>query len=93
LYDANEEAKVEFAKEGEPVYLGKFPEELFVAMDYMVLSPGISIFTDYVEKAKQKGIKVIGEIELAYLISKGRIAAITGTNGKTTNNSTDRKDS
>lgn len=53
--------------------------------DIIVISPGISIYSDFVQKAHSLGIPVIGEIELAYQICKHiPILAITGTNGKTT---------
>lgn len=60
------------------------PVNLIDGMDYVILSPGISINQDFAKKAKQNGTKVIGEIELGYLLSKAPIICITGTNGKTT---------
>lgn len=50
----------------------------------MVISPGIPVDSEFVLKVKERGIPVWSEIELAYYFNKGRIAAITGTNGKTT---------
>lgn len=52
--------------------------------DIIVLSPGISIYSADVEYAKKIGKSVISEVEVAYLINKGKLLAITGTNGKTT---------
>lgn len=49
-----------------------------------VLSPGIPLNSEFIEVLDRAKIPVIGELELAYQASKGRIAAITGTNGKTT---------
>ncbi len=49
-----------------------------------VLSPGIPLNSDFITVLDRAKIPVIGELELAYQASKGRIAAITGTNGKTT---------
>ena len=37
-----------------------------------------------IAEAKGKGIPVIGELELAYILCKGKFIGITGTNGKTT---------
>ncbi|MFH1784270.1 MAG: UDP-N-acetylmuramoyl-L-alanine--D-glutamate ligase [bacterium] len=50
----------------------------------LVISPGIASNIDIVNKASQKGIPVVGEIELACGFIKAPIVAITGTNGKTT---------
>jgi UDP-N-acetylmuramoylalanine--D-glutamate ligase len=50
----------------------------------IIKSPGISETTPVVMKAKEKGIEVIDEIEFAFRFIKGRVVAITGTNGKTT---------
>ena len=49
-----------------------------------VLSPGIPLNADFITVLDRAKIPVIGELELAYQASKGRVAAITGTNGKTT---------
>lgn len=49
-----------------------------------VVSPGIPLNSDFITLLDRSRIPVIGELELAYQASKGRIAAITGTNGKTT---------
>jgi len=53
-------------------------------IDVLVLSPGISVNHPLVKMAEEDGVKVIGELEIAYELSKGRVIAITGTNGKTT---------
>ena len=55
--------------------------------DLMVVSPGVPLTSDVIVKAKEKNIKLISEIELAYNFCKGKIIAITGTNGKTTTTS------
>ncbi len=49
-----------------------------------VLSPGIPLNSPFITLLDRARIPVIGELELAYQASKGKIAAITGTNGKTT---------
>lgn len=49
-----------------------------------VISPGIPLDADFIKELDESHIPIIGELELAYQASKGRIAAITGTNGKTT---------
>ena len=52
--------------------------------DLVVISPSIAQDHALVEYAKRYSIPVIGEIELGYRFCKGKIVAITGTNGKTT---------
>jgi UDP-N-acetylmuramoylalanine--D-glutamate ligase len=51
---------------------------------FMVTSPGVPSDAPVLSVAKEKGIKVISEIEFAYYFCKGKVASITGTNGKTT---------
>jgi len=60
-------------------YFGKMPapEDRF---DMLVMSPGVPADSEFVKNANE----VIGEIELAYRLSKGKFVAVTGTNGKTT---------
>lgn len=50
----------------------------------IVVSPGVPLELSFFSEAHAKGISVIGEIELAYELSKGTYVGITGTNGKTT---------
>jgi len=57
--------------------------ETFMAADLIVPSPGASALNE-LEAAKNAGIPVISEIELAYRFLKGNIVGITGTNGKST---------
>ncbi len=57
------------------------PVEQFACL---VLSPGVPPSLPFIVAARQKGIEVIGEVELARRYSKGRFIGITGTNGKTT---------
>ena len=66
------------------IELGDIPEDCRQYLDYLILSPGVPRDLPFVVLMEKKGTKVIGEIELAYLYSKGRITGITGTNGKTT---------
>ena len=90
LYDGNEALEREdilknFTDGGNiTVALGELTDELLEKADLFVISPGISLEAPFVEKVKEKGIPIWGEIELAYYFCKGKIAAITGTNGKTT---------
>ncbi|MFH0998942.1 MAG: UDP-N-acetylmuramoyl-L-alanine--D-glutamate ligase [Pseudomonadota bacterium] len=67
--------------------LGRHCRESFESSDLIVLSPGVPHTHDFLMGARQKGIPVIGEIELAYRFIRDPIIAITGTNGKTTTTS------
>ena len=64
--------------------LGCEPDEIVQNYDLIVISPGISIYKPFVQKAYQLNIPVWGEAELAYRCCPCPITAITGTNGKTT---------
>lgn len=64
--------------------LGEFREEWADQYDMLILSPGISIHHPMPQAFYDRKKPVWGEIELASWFAKGRIAAITGTNGKTT---------
>ncbi len=61
-------------------------KELAVDCHYTVcvLSPGVPTDGQVAGMVRNAGVAVIGEIELAYLFERGRVLAITGTNGKTT---------
>ncbi len=90
LYDGNDKldrevlkAKLSADSKAE-IVLGAFPEELLERLDMMVISPGVPTDLPIVNKMRDKGITIIGEIELAYALGKGEVLAITGTNGKTT---------
>lgn len=67
-------------------YSGELPESTMDAekIEIAVLSPGVPTDIPMVNLIREKGIRIIGEIELGYLAEKGRVVAITGTNGKTT---------
>ena len=58
--------------------------DLLEGQDCLVISPGIPDTAPFVVKAKEKGIYVIGELELAAQLSHGVLTAVSGTNGKTT---------
>ncbi|HOP63767.1 MAG TPA: UDP-N-acetylmuramoyl-L-alanine--D-glutamate ligase [Spirochaetota bacterium] len=60
------------------------PEILDAGFELVVLSPGVPAVIPLLVEAKKRGIPVIAEIELAYRYMKGRIIAITGTDGKST---------
>lgn len=59
-------------------------ESLLQSVDYIVVSPGITIELPIITAARSMGITVMSEIEVAFSICQAPIIAITGTNGKTT---------
>lgn len=90
LYDGNQEVDKEAVlhktKGDYPVsiYTGELPGQVLDSLDLAVLSPGVPTDLPLVKEFYQRGIKVWGEVELAYQMGKGKVLAITGTNGKTT---------
>jgi UDP-N-acetylmuramoylalanine--D-glutamate ligase len=66
------------------VTLGKHNPELFNEAELIVLSPGVPHTAKHFNEARERGIPVLGEIELAYRFISEPIIAVTGTNGKTT---------
>ncbi|MES0336815.1 MAG: UDP-N-acetylmuramoyl-L-alanine--D-glutamate ligase [Candidatus Magnetobacterium sp. LHC-1] len=73
------------------IKLGQFNDDILNKADLVVISPGVSMQHQSIQRIRQNGIKVIGELELAYQVveefhkicSLGFLA-ITGTNGKST---------
>lgn len=66
------------------IYAGGLPEEVQKSLDLAVLSPGVPTDLPLVKSFYEQGLPVWGEVELAFRTGKGRVLAITGTNGKTT---------
>lgn len=93
LFDANEKLKeqevLERLKhpEGVELFLGTLPKETAEQVSLVVLSPGVPTDTEFAEGFRERGIRIWGEIELAYVLGAGRVIGITGTNGKTTTTS------
>lgn len=72
---------------GVTLIFGEHPDDILDnTFDYLVKNPGVPIDHKYVLKARELGIEVINELEMAYrlLPDDVKIIAITGTNGKTT---------
>jgi UDP-N-acetylmuramoylalanine--D-glutamate ligase len=66
------------------IELGGHKTETFETANLVVLSPGVPPEQPLVQAARNRGIPVIAEIELAWRWLKGRVIAITGTKGKST---------
>lgn len=63
--------------------LGTHPDDV-ADYDLIVLSPGVPTDLPFIAAAREIGVEIIGELELAYRCGQGIFVAITGTNGKTT---------
>lgn len=97
IYDGNDKTDVSAIKASlseklgnetkAKLYIGEFPKEITNGVELAVLSPGVPVDADFVLYMKEQGIHIWGEVELAYNFGKGRVIAITGTNGKTTTTS------
>ena len=66
---------------------GDPPSWLLDQIELVVVSPGVPSNIIPIRYAERAGAEVIGEVELAARYLKGRIVAITGSNGKTTTTS------
>ena len=66
------------------VETGEHGERTFREQDLIVVSPGVPVDIPQLVRVRGRGITVIGEVELAARFLKGRIVAVTGSNGKTT---------
>ena len=93
LNDGKEESKMdsvqvqELRDLGVQLVFGSHPDDLLdSSFDYLIKNPGVPIDHKYVLKARELGIEVINEVEMAYrLLPKSvELIGITGTNGKTT---------
>lgn len=90
LYDGNEKLSAEDLKakfdEGAKVtvILGELKKLDLTGVELCIISPGISLEAPFVAVIDEAKIPIWSEIELAYHCTKGKLAAITGTNGKTT---------
>ena len=60
---------------------------VFEGVDWIVLSPDVPADLAPLAEARKRGVRVIGEVELAAPFLKGRTIGITGSNGKTTTTS------
>jgi UDP-N-acetylmuramoylalanine--D-glutamate ligase len=81
------QAALDLKTEGVGLIEGDPPSWLLDQIDLLIVSPGVPTKAIPIRYAERRGVEVIGEIELASRFLRGRIVAITGTNGKTTTTS------
>ena len=77
-------AAAKLTSAGITLELGGHRRESFLDTDLIVPSPGVPFDQPDLAAARKKGVAVWGEIELAWRFLRGRLVAITGSNGKTT---------
>ncbi len=93
LYDGNDKLTKEDILKKIPegchaeICIGTIEESILHKLDMAVVSPGVPVDSPLLNMLRDRGILIIGEIELGYQLAKGRIIGITGTNGKTTTTS------
>ncbi len=90
LYDGNADLDTEKVREnlGEakdfPIVTGELPCDVLSQIHTCVISPGIALDSPLARQLENAGIPIWSEIELAWRHGQGKVAAVTGTNGKTT---------
>ncbi|HKQ59744.1 MAG TPA: UDP-N-acetylmuramoyl-L-alanine--D-glutamate ligase, partial [Candidatus Polarisedimenticolaceae bacterium] len=69
---------------GAELHAGGHPAELAHAAELVVVSPGVPADVEPLLEAQHRGLPVWGEVELAARFCRGRVVAVTGSNGKST---------
>lgn len=87
IYDQDQSLLKDYVGKFDCNIVSKIDEYSIKIMDYLIISPGVSIFSEPAKLAKLFGVKVLSELELGSYFAKGKIIGITGTNGKTTTSS------
>ena len=81
------EAAAKLRAAGCTLEMGGHREETFLSQNLIIPSPGVPANLPYLEAARATRIPVWSEIELAWRFLRGKLIAITGSNGKTTTTS------
>jgi UDP-N-acetylmuramoylalanine--D-glutamate ligase len=89
LPEPDPDLELDLARWGIPGVWGAHPFVLLEDCDELILSPGIPRSTPFVAEAAARGIRLLGEVELAHRVLRERqdgskVVAVTGTNGKST---------
>ncbi len=87
--DANPDPPLrsEFDRLGFPSETGGHSIKKFIDADEVIVSPGVPLDIEALNAARNNGVAVIGELEVASRYLLGDIVAVTGSNGKTTTTS------
>ena len=67
-----------------PCHLGGFDPAVFAGATRLLVSPGVAVVTPVIAEATARGAPVWGDIELLARLTQVPVAAITGSNGKST---------
>ena len=59
-------------------------DECMESTNILLVSPGVPLSTTFIQEARERGLQVMGDIELASRFISVPVVAVTGTNGKTT---------
>jgi UDP-N-acetylmuramoylalanine--D-glutamate ligase len=78
------QAAAEVLRRGATLHAGGNPQQLAEGADLVVLSPGVPPEIPLLKRARALALPVWGEIELASRFQRGRVVAVTGSNGKST---------
>jgi len=82
--DFNKDVVADLLRSGVKLEFGGHKIKSFLVSDLIVVSPGISLDIKPLAQARDQGVPIIGEIELASRYLKTPCIAVTGTNGKST---------
>ena len=81
------ETAARLRRAGVTLRLGGQDDSLFFNQDLIVISPGVPANLPAIVAARERGVPIWSEIELAWRFLRGKLVAITGSNGKTTTTS------
>ena len=90
LYDGNEKLDPNEVREklgtdfAGKILIGEFPKYLEEQAELVIVSPGVPRDLPFLLRLDEADVPIWGEVELAYRFAKGKLIAVTGTNGKTT---------
>ncbi len=80
-------ASIEQLPSGVQLDVGGHSPDTLGKAEFVVVSPGVPMAIPFLQRARERGVEVISEVELAYRLMPGEYVAVTGTNGKSTTTS------
>ena len=83
-FDQADRLRQRLGQQGVELELGGHKPSTLEAADLIVASPGVALEQPVFEAARERGVEMIGELELAWRFVKGPVIAVTGTKGKST---------
>lgn len=82
--DKLDDAIQELTDAGAKVFTGGHDEALEIEVDLAVVSPGVPLNSKVVSQLQRRDVQVVSELEIGWRYCRGKVVAVTGTNGKTT---------